>query len=451
MGDQSPPRTRLEQILRQRHLTLEEFRRRYERASGAELSERQAYRWVAGDLRRLPYPHAQAALERLFGEPAARLLGTPYGTGAVIPVRRYDRDAPDRGSARTDWQGQVITMSADRARDFLTRAEASNVGAETIDQLADDVRRLVVAYQQQPLERLLGDMVDTQDRAFNLLEGRQKPSQTRDLYLLAGVAAGLMAKVSHDLGAPHDAMTQARAAYTCADNAGHDGLRAWTRGLQALIAYWSGRLIDSVRYAEQGAEAAATAGGSSAVWLASGQARSLAALGRIEEAHAAVDRATEARNQVQPDELDELGGLCTFTRPRQLYYAADALAWADSEADHTERLALEALDAYAVAPAQDRAFGDEAGTRCALALARVQRGQIDGAAEAIAPVLDLPPAQRIHGIVTSVDHVNTALRQIEQPGRSATDLLDAIQAFSSERLALPPAGPDPVSPLCRPR
>jgi hypothetical protein len=216
-------------------------------------------------------------------------------------------------------------------------------------------------------------------------------------------------------------------------------LRAWTRGLQAGIAYWSDRLTDSVRYAEQGAEAAAHSRGSATVRLVSSQARSLAALGRIEEAHAAVDRATEARNQVQPDELDALGGLYWFSRPRQLYFAADTLAWADSEADHTERLALEALDAYAVAPAQDRAFGDEAGTRCALALARVQRAQIDGAAEAIAPVLDLPPAQRIHGIVTSVEHVNTALRQIEQPSRSATDLMDAIQAFSFERLALPPA------------
>lgn len=434
MSEPSPPRTRLEQILRQRHLTLEEFRRRYERASDTELSTRQAYRWVAGDLQRLPYPHAQGTLERLFGEPAARLFGAPYGTGA-IPVRR---SAPDRGSARTDWQGQVLAMSADRARDFLSRAEASNVGAETIDQLTDDVRRLALAYQQQPLERLLGDMADTQDRAFTLLEGRQKPSQTRDLYLLAGVAAGLMAKASHDLGAPHDAMTQARAAYTCADNAGHDGLRAWTRGLQSLIAYWSDRLTDSVRYAEQGAEAATRSRGTSTVWLASSQARALAALGRVEDAQAAVDRATEARDQVQPDELDELGGLCTFNRPRQLYYAADALAWVDSETAQTERLAVEALDAYAVAEAQDRAFGDEAGARCALARARIRSGVLDGAVEAMAPVLDLPPAQRIHGVVVSVNHVDTALREINQPNRTSSDLVEALHTFSSHRLTLPP-------------
>ncbi len=288
MAEQESPRTRLEQLLRQRHITLEEFRKRYYRSAGTELSERQAYRWVAGELRGLPYPQAQVALELLFGEPVARLLGPPYGIGAVLPTRRRAGTAPERGSARTDWEGQVIAMSADRARDFLTRIEASNVGAETLDQLIDDVRRLVVAYQQQPLPTLLGDLVDTQDRAFGLLEGRQRPAQARDLYLIAGIACGMMAKASHDLGAPHDAMTQARAGYACADNAGHDGLRAWIRGLQSLITYWSGRLEDSVRYAQLGAEAAARSRGTASVWLAGSEARSLAALSRLEDAHAAL-------------------------------------------------------------------------------------------------------------------------------------------------------------------
>ena len=163
------------------------------------------------------------------------------------------------------------------------------------------------------------------DRVFVLLEGRQRPEQSRDLYLLAGIACGLMAKASHDLGASHDAMTQARTGYACADNAGHDGLRAWIRGLQSLITYWSGRLEDSVRYAQSGAEAAVRSHGTAGIWLASNEARALAALHRLDDARAALARAADARDRVQPDELDSLGGLCTFSRPRQLYYAADAL------------------------------------------------------------------------------------------------------------------------------
>ncbi|MGH3772226.1 MAG: hypothetical protein ACRDRW_12650 [Pseudonocardiaceae bacterium] len=438
MVEQAPPRTRLEQLLRQRHLTLEEFRKNYQRAAnGAVLSERQAYRWVAGEVSTLPYPAAQGTLEEMFGEPVARLFGPPYGIETLRPSRLRDAVVPQRGSARTDWEGQVITMSADRARDFLTRIEASNVGAETLDQLIDDVRRLVTAYQQQPLPTLLGDLVDTQDRAFGLLEGRQRPAQARDLYLIAGIACGLMAKASHDLGAPHDAMTQARAGYACADNAGHDGLRAWIRGLQTLITYWSGRLEDSVRYAKLGAEVAARSRGTASVWLASSEARSLAALNRLEDAHAALGRATEARELLQPDELDGLGGLCTFSRPRQLYYAADALAWGgETEAHHTERLALEALDAYIGAPEEHRAFGDEAGARSALAVARVLLGEIDGAVEALTPVLELPPPKRIHGIVTSVEHVRSALQTVDSSGRVATELAGAIEGFIAERLAL---------------
>jgi hypothetical protein len=229
MAADDVPRTRLGQLMRQRHMTLDDLCQVLRTANGFELSERQAYRWVNGGVKNLPYPHAQAALEEFFDESPSRLFGPPYGTGLVLPSRRQDMSGLPRGHARDDWQGQVIAMSAERARAFVTISEATNVGTETLDQLTDDVRRLAVAYPQVPLASILADMGDTQERAFSLLEGRQRPAQTRDLFLLAGVASGLMARASHDLGAPHDAMTQARAAYTCADNAGHEGLKTWAR------------------------------------------------------------------------------------------------------------------------------------------------------------------------------------------------------------------------------
>ena len=78
-----------------------------------------------------------------------------------------------------------------------------------------------------------------------------------------------------------------------------------------------------------------------------------------------------------------------------------------------------------------------AGTRSALAVARVFQGQIDGATEALTPVLQLPAAQRIHGIVTSVEHVRTALRSIDNPGREVTDLASAIEGWTAQRLTPP--------------
>ncbi|MGH3831860.1 MAG: hypothetical protein ACRDRS_15675 [Pseudonocardiaceae bacterium] len=434
MTDQTPPRTRLEQLLRQRHLTLEEFRKTYQRAANRTvLSERQAYRWVAGELSGLPYPAAQGTLEEMFGEPVTRLFGPPYGIEALRPCQVGS--ASSRGTARTDWEGQVITTSADRARDFLSRIEVANVGAETLDQLADDVRRLVVAYLQQPLPTLLSDLVGTQDRAFTLLEGRQRPQQSRDLYLVAGITCGLMAMASQDLGVPHDAMTQARTGYACADNAGHDGLRAWTRGLQGNITYWSGQFEDSLRYTQLGTEAAARSRGTAGVFLASSEARALAALNRPDQVHLAVARAAAARDRVQPDELDILGGICNFSRPPQLHYAAEALSWGGApEAGRAEQFALETLNAYAAAP-QGSSIRNEANTRGALAVARVARGEVDGATEALTPVLELPPDQRTHTIVTSVERVRTALQTLKDPGRTAIELAGAIEAFTAQRLA----------------
>jgi hypothetical protein len=151
MVEHATPRTRLEQLLRQRHVTLEEFRKNYQRATdGTVLSERQAYRWVAGELSTLPYPAAQATLEEMFGEPVARLFGPPYGIETLRQGQDEGRSAQERGAARTDWEGQVITMSADRARDFLSRIEVSNVGAETLDQLADAIEGWTAERLTQP-------------------------------------------------------------------------------------------------------------------------------------------------------------------------------------------------------------------------------------------------------------------------------------------------------------
>lgn len=438
MAEDRPPQTRLDQVMRQQHITVDELRKQLRNQAGMDLSQRQAYRWLSGNLKGLPYPSARAALETFFGEPAVKLFGPPYGDASVTPPPS-GMELCRRGHVRTDWEGQVIAMSADRARDFLAKAESSNVGAETIDQLADDVRRLVTEYPRQSLDGLLGDMVEVQDRAFGLLEGRQRPSQARDLYFLASIASGLMAKSSHDLSAAHDAMTQARAAYACADACGHDGLRAWIRGLQAQIAYWSGRMHDSVRYAQQGADVTAYNRGTSGVWLASSEARAHAALGRMDDARRALNCATEARDAVQGDELDELGGLCTFGRARQLYYGADAMAWGGlPEAGLTERLATDAIEAYEHSPTE-RAFGDEAGARCALAVARVVRGEVDGAAEVMQPVLALPPPQRIRGVIVSVENVRATLRNIDSTSRGqvATELDEQIEAFGVNRLSLP--------------
>jgi tetratricopeptide (TPR) repeat protein len=354
-------------------------------------------------------PAADSALA--LGPPTTASPSTQQVTGpaSTSPTLTTTMPRPPLTPATGHLERQV-EMAARRALRFAVTAEGSNVGPETLDQLRDEVARLALAYPQQPLPVLLADLVDLQDVAFRLLEGRQRPSETTDLYLLAGALCGMLAKASHDLGDPHSAMTQARTAYVCADNADHHGLRAWTRGLQSMIAYWAGWPNEAVRYAELGTGPAASAAGTSSVWLPAQEARAWAVLGDAEKAEAAIAQADHARDGVRGDELDDLGGIMTFSRPRQLYYAADARVWLPGAEEQAAETAAEAITAYEAADHSERSFSDEAGARSDQALARVNSGDLEGAAQSLRPVLDLAPEQRIGGVVTSVMRVHEALR-----------------------------------------
>ncbi|MFF3671605.1 hypothetical protein [Microtetraspora malaysiensis] len=375
------------------------------------------------------------ALDRIDGHERAVLIrcNTAFPPPRTVPEAKATSITPTRPqvlSTDAHWERQV-EMAARRALRFAVTVEGSNVGPETLDQLREEVVRLARAYPQQPLPVLLGDLIELQDVAFRLLEGRQRPTETTEMYLLAGAVSGMLAKASHDLGDPHSAMTQARTAFICADNAEHNGLRAWTRGLQSMIAYWAGWPNDAVRYAEAGAELAAQTQGTASVWLPAQEARVWAILGDEARANEAISNAHKARERAQNDDLDAIGGIMTFSRPRQLYYAADAYVWLPGAEEHADRFAAEALEAYAQAAPSERSFSDEAGAHTDQALARVNRGDLDGAADALRPVLDLPASQRIGGILSSLMRVHTALRApSNRTAVVARDLQLEIESYS---------------------
>ncbi|MFH8805529.1 hypothetical protein ACH4F6_39315 [Streptomyces sp. NPDC017936] len=86
----------------------------------------------------------------------------------------------------------------------------------------------------------------------------------------------------------------------------------------------------------------------------------------------------------------------------------------------------------------DWAFGDLAGSQCDLALVRLHSADVDGAAAAMRPVLDLPSTHRSNGIIVSTMHVRSALTA--GPARTAVaarDLRAEIEAFPVSRPALP--------------
>ncbi|GIF98071.1 hypothetical protein [Catellatospora citrea] len=408
-----------------------------EHGEDAALSLRTLRRWMVGDVQTQPRP-AQRRVARLYWGHAMHELLAPPRRETTVPQHIEPAFVSDRAEAPlsvTTLERQ-ISMSARRAARFTSYAENHNVGAEAIEQLRHDVVGLANAYLLEPLTAIMGDLIELQDVAFGFLEGKQKPAHARDLYVLASVITGMVAKASQDLGRFHDAMTLARTMYVCADNADHLGLRAWARNLQSLIAYWAGRPQEAARYAQSGTEIAAPLSGSVTTWLASSEARAWAQLGAVDEANAALVRAAGRRERLQADELDEIGGLFTFPQAKQHYYAAGTYVYLNGLHTDAAVEATHALELYESTNAESRAFADEAGTRAELALARIHEGQLDGARDALDPVLDYRPELRIGGIIASVGRVHTALRDGRyKESAIARGLRDEIESFSQRPAA----------------
>jgi hypothetical protein len=425
--------TLLRTLLTVRHIRgYEEFARLFRRTaqdlakaegdpqlSTLSVSLRQYERWIGGDVKSLPRPDTRRVLEEIFGRPAHVLFGSSDQLGSQAD----DHVEPEEA-------GRTIAMAARRARAFSAAADATNVGPETLDELRDEAARLVGAYPQEPLSLLLPDLVNLQDQTFTLLEGRQRPGQARDLYIIGGLASGMLAKASHDLRDPLMAMTHARTGVLCARNADNAPLTAWLRGIESLIKYWAAQPREAAEYAQAGLDIAGVTG-TARVWLAALKARAEAVIGRQDAALRAIGHAADFREHATPDELDALGGMCHFSYARERYYAADAATRLPLQStgpliERAASYAAEAIDAYEHG---EPSFGDEAGARSALAIARIRNGELDGAAEAIAPVLDLPPQLRINGVIMSAVTVHEALAAAAPDSPVARDTQQQIEVF----------------------
>ena len=426
------PRTVLEQLLREQDRTYEEIVQLFE-MTAFQLGEKctitvRHLRRLARGERSGTTPVTRRVLQAMFDRRIEELLQPWTGHSA--------RDVAPGGLAvlpPVASHGEVLATAAQRAREFALLAQTSLTG-ELMDQIRDDVRELAMLYSRRPVQEVLYRLVSTQEMLFSLLEARQVPWHARQLYFMAGVVSGMLARASHDLSDPYNAQTQARTAFVCADRADHDGLRAWIRGLQSMIAYWSGLPKDSVRYAQSGRTYAHN---SAAVWLPAVEARAWAQLGNDARTLELVEEASRNRDQAQSDDLDELGGICTFGRSRQLYCAADALAWLPGQAEICQRVAEEAVQAYQDTSASDWSFSFQAGSHADLAIARIGGAEIEGAAEALTPVLGLPIHQRTNPIIQSVQRVHAELAKAPQSVHSRT-LTEEIKAFTvSHNKALP--------------
>jgi hypothetical protein len=330
-------------------------------------------------------------------------------------------------------------MAARRAKEFLLGVDRDRVGVDTLDLLRDDVARLVAAYPRVPLSTVWTDLLDSHGQVLRLLEsGRVQPSQLRELNFMASALSFLVAKGCNDMEDRDNAMTMARLASSCARDAEHPPLIALIDGLKSLISYWADRPGDALHYARQGAASADEHKGTVGLWLLGLQSRAAAVLGDEETVRSANQLAAERRDYVVPDDLDALGGLFTYSQEKQLYYLVEAEALLGHGDAALATQAELAVQGFSDPDAPSWAFGDLAGSQCDLALVRLNGGDIEGAAAAIRPVLDLPSSHRNNGIVVSAQRVRRALTSDQvRTAIAARDLREEIEVYPPTRPALP--------------
>ncbi|MET9735846.1 hypothetical protein ABZZ79_36050 [Streptomyces sp. NPDC006458] len=330
-------------------------------------------------------------------------------------------------------------MAVRRARNYLLQTDRERLGDNTLPLLHDQVARLVREYPRVPLSAIWDDLLDAQDQViFNLETGKHRPSQLGDLNFMAGVLAFLVAKGFNDMEDREQARTMSLLAAAFAKDAEHVGLMAMVNGLQSLIEYWAERPGDALFYAQRGAALSSNLHGTVGLWLLGLQARAAAVLRDEQTVRAVTLEALDRRGNVVLDDLDQLGGLLTYSTEKQIYYTVEAEALlGHGDASLTSQAEL-AVQGFSNPEDPNWAFGDLAGAQCNHALVLLHSGEVDGAAQAIRPVLDLPSTHRNYGIVVSAQRVRHALMAGQvRTAVAARELTEEIAVYAPRRPALP--------------
>jgi transcriptional regulator with XRE-family HTH domain len=341
-------------------------------------------------------------------------------TGDRFPNRQFamlaDQVLEARGALVAAWEAEAeLRRQADRIGQILAASVADSLRLlsaperDDVDDLHAQAAQLPVDYLGQAAGPMLMRAVEVRSQIIGRLRDHDhRPDQTRDLQRSLALVQGVLAYAALDLGQSDGAATHAALGWQLADRNDDNELRAWVRGTQSLISRFESDYIQAQAYVEDGLRYPTP--GTGRLRLLAGLAQCRANLGDSAGANAALDRARGEREQLRS--TDSAGGLFTFSQAKQHYYAGSSLMWLPDPAD-SRRAAAEAAQAIAMwelEPAASRSLDDEALAHIYEATAWLHLGDLDEAARAVAPILDLPAdrkiswiTKRLHQLVDELD------------------------------------------------
>jgi len=331
--------------------------------------ERGAITWPSGD-----YRAALCVVFQVVDEAELGLCPRQSSVSGGEPAEETPDDGARSLAADTELSARLARYAAQ-----------TNVDALVLEQFDADVERLARDFVSRPLPLLIPEIRTVRAEVFRLLEGRQRPRQTRHLYLIAGRLCGLAAHVSLDLGDRSAASTHTRTVMQCAEIAEYPALRAWARSFQSLIAYWEGDYRRAADLAQAGQnEGLGCGAGTIRARLLSLEARARAAEGDNRSALRTLALAHEARISAAPDEPS---GVFSFPEAKQWAYTGTTLLAVGDERIRKAAVASNrAVELYQAGPEGDRSFGDLQAARLDLATACLARGEVEGAGAKLAEV-----------------------------------------------------------------
>src|SRR5712691_735805 len=367
----------------------------------ADNMRKNVYRWEADQIKlsdryRLLYCRALGIKPAQFGQqpdscPAPQ-PAAEQSAGAGVPSLDL---VAYRGIAaygiRQSTVTQEVLMAAHDGSDHAAGADEHGIGEATLEQLRADLVRL--SHQSdtgEPFTAFL-DMRRVRERVYQLLDRRLWPREQADLYFVLGVLNGLMGLSADRLGYPDSAEELIRSGWAYAVAIDHRALQAALRMRMSSVAYWRGMPLRSRDLAADGLRYATA--GPTAADLHVKYARAAAELGDADAARRAIAAAHEARDRDHHDDLLELGGEFVTSQASHHYYAGAALVGIDAASHEAAEEIERAVGLYEAGPGpgEQHDLSARAQASTDLAAIRLRSGALDAAANALDPVLSLPP------------------------------------------------------------
>ncbi|MFF8610760.1 helix-turn-helix domain-containing protein [Streptomyces sp. NPDC015346] len=345
------------------------------------------------------------------------------GNGLLVAKWRQEDAARREAAAAHQVRAAALAMS----HDLTALAELD------ISELQEGVESTAVDYLACPPAPMMDRAHALRGEAFERLRsGHFRPADRADLYVAAGRLSGVLAYALLDLGDAVEAHAHAVAAGRCAEFAGDAELAAWVAGTKSLISRFQGDYGRALEYIQDGYQWVGGGHGTGEARLRCGEAQCLANLGDSRAANRALDGAELARERIRRE--DSIEGLFGFSRAKQSYYAGSSLIWLDGghDAERAVREASAAIALWQAGPDAERSLDDERLAHIYLATARVQLDDVEGAADAIRPVLSLPLEEQISWIVKRADRLAGMLSAPRYAGnRTAVETVEAINALAA--------------------